>query len=359
MKMPHVTLSIAIDGSGGDKAPLFIIDTLLNISNNSIKNCAKEVDLKNEHDQINSYSYNDSAYKTVHFNNNESFLVNWHIYCTKEHLHFYQKAGINVQVCDNPMNFAIEDVKNGNAKACISAGNTTHYAIEVLRNLERVTGIKRPALVTTAPSKPRDKVLVDVGANLQCNEYELAMFGVMGAIYAQIIHKIPNPKISFLNIGTEELKGPSYIRGARKLYEQTFNETAVFIEADEVFSSDVDVITMDGYTGNMLIKFAAGLSKFFFKSVVNIAKSSFFNKLRGLVAKPLFKQLSSLQASKHNTAVLMGVKGIVIKAHGNSDSEAFKHSLEYAVQMCEKYDFILTQLEKKAALLQKHHEQGL
>lgn len=305
-------IRIAIDGSGGDFAPQCVIEALKKISIN---------------DQI-TYT----------------------IFCTPEHAKCYENAQIEAQICDNPLQTIIQSVKEKAHLACVSAGNTIFYVIEALRNLDKIDGIKRPALVTSSPSYPKDKILVDLGANLTCSDQDLAIFAIMGSVYAKIIGKIDHPKVSFLNIGSESIKGPIYIRQARQLYNQTFRDNADFIESDELFSKNCDVVVMDGYSGNILIKFAAGLSRFFFKSAKEVAHKNLLNKIRGFIAKPLFKQLSSLKADKHNTALLMGVKGAVIKAHGNSNASAFAASVMYAVDICLHQENIEREVEKKAQL---------
>lgn len=223
---------------------------------------------------------------------------------------------------------------------CVSAGETGFYMLQAIKYSRRI--VKRPVLVSSMPSLPRYKILLDMGANLTCTEVDLVRFAILGRCYAKIVGNIERPKVSFLNIGLEDSKGPIYIREALSRYNQCFaTEQADFIEGDGLFEQDTDVVVMDGYTGNVLIKFAAGLSRFFFRNAKSIARNS---PLYGLMAKPLFKKLyTQLNANEHNSAIMMGLEDLIIKAHGNSNVSAFVSTLKYAINACRCYDRLLVE----------------
>lgn len=316
-------ITIAIDGEGGDHASKTVFEAL-----------------------------------TLTYNQWSNVLLK--VFCYQENANiFKQIPNLEVIICPtnengtSTMQAAIHAVKNKEAQACVSAGNTIFYLLESLKTLDKLHLIRRPALISSIPSEPRDKVLVDIGANLQASAMEMAMFAVMGKTYAKYILKRENPKVSFLNVGSETIKGPLYIREAKSLYNQIIKDDidqtdiaieADFIEGDQVFSHDTDIVVMDGFTGNILLKFAEGLAKFFFRKVKENAYRSFKNRIAALFAKPLFKGLSHLNPEKYNSAILMGVDGLVVKAHGNSNGVAFASSIKYAVEMCEVNDQIISSL---------------
>lgn len=287
--------------------------------------------------------------------------VQWKVYCYQENVKLFEKIGVNMIVCESEgnesngtMQAIIKAVKNKEAHACVSAGNTTFYFIEAIKHLNKLPLIKRPALISSMPSKPKDKVIIDIGANLQCSAFDMAMFAIMGRIYAKQMFDRQKPKVSFLNIGSEPNKGPAYIREARTIYNQIFNENtgdmqADFIEGDELFSKDIDVIVMDGFTGNVLIKFAAGFSKFLFGSLKAAAKKSLINMFYGLFAKRLLKDMKDLDHHNHNSGILMGLDGLVIKGHGNSNGLAFASTLCYAVKMANQQEEIINKLKEYSA----------
>lgn len=315
---------IAIDGEGGDNAPLMIAQSL--------------------------------SLAVKHFKN-----VKWEVYCYQENAELFKKAGVQPNICEKgfgetstTMQAIVKAVKEKQVHACVSAGNTIFYFMEAIKQLSKLPLIKRPALITSMPSKPKDKVIIDIGANLQCSAFDMAMFAVMGRIYAENLFGRENPKVSFLNIGSESIKGPAFIREARFLYNQIFNEKtgaieADFIEGDEIFTKDIDVVVMDGFTGNILIKFAKGISKFLFNALKNTAKKSVINMIYGLFAKRLLKGMRELDHNNHNSAILMGIDGLVIKAQGSSSAQAFASTLSYAVKMATEHEDICKKLKEYGA----------
>lgn len=251
--------------------------------------------------------------------------ANWIIFC-KDPAHF---PNYNTIVCED----AITAMFNHQFDACISAGDTGKYLLTALRSCKRL--VRRTPLVSIAPSIHGDKVLLDMGANISCTAEDLLHFAALGKAYAQALDI--GDKVGFLNIGTEEHKGPGFIRDARALYETHFGPS-MFIEPDQLFVTTCDVIVMDGYAGNLVIKAGAGVGQYIKQILHN---QPIWSKL---LAYPLLRSLKqSMNTAKHNTAVLMGLDRLVVKAHGNSTAEAFEHSLKYTLKMAKVFTH-MTQL---------------
>ena len=213
---------------------------------------------------------------------------------------------------DSSMVKMAEAVKSGEADGCVSAGNTGALMSAGLFIVGRIKGVARPALVVTLPTTDgKGFVFLDVGANADAKAEHLLQYAQLGNIYAQKIRGIQNPSVSLLNIGTEAAKGNSLTKKAYDLFEknQSFNFTGN-IEAKTLMDGNVDVVVTDGYTGNMVLKNLEGTAKSIGKMLKETIMSSFKNKLAG--------------------AVLLGLDGTVVKAHGSSNAKAFYSAIKQA-----------------------------
>lgn len=234
---------------------------------------------------------------------------------------------------DSSMVRMAEAVKNGEAGGCVSAGNTGALMSAGLFIVGRLPGVSRPALVVTLPTvSGKGVVFLDVGANADAKAEHLYQNAVLGHIYAANLRGIEQPKVALLNIGTEAQKGNSLTKKAYDLMSQT--EVFDFvgnIEAKSIMEDTADVIVTDGYTGNMILKNLEGIAK----SVGKIAKhsllASFKNKIAALIMKKDIKALAKqLDYSEYGGSVLLGLSGIVVKAHGSSNAKAYYSAIRQA-----------------------------
>ena len=236
---------------------------------------------------------------------------------------------------DSSMRVAINLVKEGKANACVSAGNTGALMATAHYVLKTLPGVDRPAIIATLPTlKPEKEVyMLDLGANVDSAAVNLYQFAVMGSVLVSSITTIANPKVGLLNIGEEEIKGNEQVKQASQIIQENKKINYIgYVEGNDIFKGDVDVVVCDGFIGNVALKTIEGMIKL----IATFAKRSFlrnfFTKLVGIMAKPIFKELSQqLDPGKHNGASLIGLRGIVIKSHGGANQSAFANAIKEAV----------------------------
>ncbi len=233
---------------------------------------------------------------------------------------------------DSSLVIGINMVKNGQADAFVSAGSTGAILTGGLLLLGRIKGIDRPALTGVFPTKGKGSVLLDIGANADCKPKNLDQFGLMGSIYAKNILFIENPKIALVNIGAEAEKGNDLYKSAHELMKNNENYNFVGnIEARDIPDSEVDVIVCDGFTGNIILKLTEGVASKMFRMIKSAILSDIKSKIGGLLLKSSFNKMkASLDSEEQGGVLLLGVNGIIIKAHGSSSSKAIKNAIKQA-----------------------------
>ena len=252
---------------------------------------------------------------------------------------------------DASMNRMLELVKSGEAQASVSAGNTGALISASQLKLRRIKGVLRPAITTIFPSKKRDIVLMDVGANADCRPEFVNQFATMGSLYYEEMFGVSNPKVGLLNIGTEEGKGNEITREAFNLLKNNNDiNFAGNIESREMMDGEVDVIVADGFTGNMVLKTAEGTAKFIFSILKEEIGKSLLGKIGALLLMPILKKLKTkLDSSEYGGALFLGINGISIKAHGNSSAKGIKNALKVANKFAEdKFIDRLTEVMKQS-----------
>ena len=180
--------------------------------------------------------------------------------------------------------------------------------------------------------------MLDLGANKESNENHLLQFSIMGHAFAKI-KKISNPKVAILNIGTEEGKGKEYLQEASNLISKSFlkNDFIGYIEPDQITSGIADVIVTDGFTGNIALKTAEGLSKFITGNFKKIFTKNIINNIAYLILKrDLIKFSNTVNPTKYNGAMVLGLNGIVVKSHGSATPEAFAQALKNCLEFIKK-----------------------
>jgi glycerol-3-phosphate acyltransferase PlsX len=237
---------------------------------------------------------------------------------------------------DSSMRVAINLVKEDQAAACVSAGNTGALMMTARFVLKTLPGIDRPAIVSAFPTLHRDRVVrvLDLGANVDSTPTNLLQFAVMGSVLASTIGNIDKPKVCLLNIGEEEIKGNELVKETANLLTQTniVNYTG-FIEGDQIFQGEADVIVCDGFIGNITLKSMEGAIKLMKTLLKESFMRNIFTKLIALLAKPILKSFAQrLDPGNYNGAAFLGLQGIVIKSHGGANIAAFTNAIEEAMK---------------------------
>ncbi|WP_174274225.1 phosphate acyltransferase PlsX [Sphingomonas bacterium] len=233
------------------------------------------------------------------------------------------------------MGLAIQAVKEGRADAAVSAGNTGALMAMSKLALRTVKGIDRPALAALLPTLgEHDLVMLDLGANTECDAANLVQFAVMGAAYARIVHGIARPRVRLLNIGTEELKGTDELKQAAAALREAQHLPLAFdgfIESDRLGRAEADVIVSDGFSGNIALKTMEGTARFVTDLLRRAFTSSFRSKAGFLLSKPAVHLLRvQLDPNNHNGAVFLGLNGVVVKSHGSASAKGIANAIEVA-----------------------------
>ncbi|MBG3131389.1 MULTISPECIES: phosphate acyltransferase PlsX [Proteus] len=241
------------------------------------------------------------------------------------------------------MRVALDLVKTGDAQACVSAGNTGVLMGLAKLRLNAIDGIERPALVSVLPNQKKGKtVVLDLGANVNCDSKMLVQFAVMGAVMAEEIAEIDSPKVALLNIGEEESKGLDNIREAATVLKSTPNINYIgYVEGNELLTGKTDVLVCDGFAGNVSLKTMEGVIRVFLSliksSTTENKKTSWWMKiLKKWLQKRLIKRFGHMNPDQYNGASLLGLRGIVIKSHGGANESAFTAAIEQAVHAVER-----------------------
>ena len=232
---------------------------------------------------------------------------------------------------DSSMRVAINLVKEGRADACVSAGNTGALMATARFVLKTLPGINRPAIITAIPTMHGHVHLLDLGANVDSPAEVLQQFGIMGSILVQSVEGIAAPKIGLLNIGHEDLKGNETVKAAAELLKSSPINYVGFVEGDDIFTRDLDVVVCDGFVGNVALKTIEGLAQMIASTIKEEFSKNIITKMAGLVAMPIIKALRGrLDNRRYNGATLLGLGGIVIKSHGSADVFAYNQAINEA-----------------------------
>ncbi len=238
------------------------------------------------------------------------------------------------------MSMAIAAVKSGQAGAAVSAGNTGALMTMAKVALRTMPGVDRPALAAMLPTLgANDVIMLDLGANTECDARNLVQFAVMGAAYARIALDLERPRVRLMNIGTEDLKGTNEIRDAAAILRQADLPMAFegFTEGDKIGRGDTDVIVCDGFSGNIALKTAEGTARFVTDVLRRAFTSSLRSKLGFLISKPAMHMLKHhLDPNNHNGAVFLGLNGVVVKSHGNADAKGVANAVHVAARLLEE-----------------------
>ena len=315
-------ITIAVDAMGGDGSPKKIIDGIAHHNKNS-----KSI-----------------FYKI--FGDKEKILSNLPSGLSKDVYEIFDTKN-NVKGTDTPLEaakrgkdtsmwLAIESVKNKEADAIISAGNTGALLVIAKLNLKMIENIDKPALSALWPNEKGMSVVLDLGANIECSDKNLIDFAVMGSSVFKSLYPNEIAKVALLNIGSEEMKGNEVIKETyQKLnrIKSSDYEFKGYIEGNNLMKGDVNVIVSDGFTGNIALKTAEGTANFITKELKKTFTNNIIGKLSGLINYFNFKKFKKrLDPRLYNGAIFIGLDSPVIKSHGATDYIGFSNSLS----VCEK-----------------------
>jgi phosphate acyltransferase len=233
---------------------------------------------------------------------------------------------------------AIDSVRQGAARAVVSAGNTGALMAMAKIQLKTMPGISRPAIAGIWPTVGGQCVVLDLGANLENDEKQLVDFAIMGEAFARVEFGIRKPAVGLLNIGEEELKGHEEIRSAAQILRSSVTDMNFrgFVEGSDIGSGVVDVVVTDGFTGNIALKTAEGTARQFAAMLSNAMRRTLLSKIGGILAASAFRALKNkMDPNQSNGGVFLGLNGVVIKSHGGTDKSGFASAIEVAIDMAD------------------------
>ncbi len=308
--------TIALDAMGGDFGPEVVVPAALNALN---KNEDLKLILVGDQEKIEAQLKSSSADRLS-------------IYHTSQIVEMDDPPAQALRSKkDSSMRVAINLVKEGHAQACVSAGNTGALMATARYVLHTLAGIDRPAINTTLPSIEGHTYMLDLGANVDCKAENLFQFAVMGSVLASAVDEIELPKVGLLNVGSEAIKGNDQVKEANVLLENSSLNYIGYVEGDDIYCGDVDVVVCDGFVGNVSLKTSEGVSKL----ISNFARKSFtknlYTKIIAFLATPIMNEFKgSIDPRRYNGASLLGLRGVVVKSHGGADAFSFQHAIDIA-----------------------------
>ena len=324
-------ITLAIDVMGGDDSPFKILK-------------GTEIFLKQIND-VNIVFLGDIKIIEKSIKDNKFKLLNYKIINTQDNILNDDSPNIIIRNRkDSSISKGLEYIKNINNSGFISAGNTAAIMILSKLKLGMLQGIDRPAICSIIPNKINYSIMLDLGADITPDAKSLFQFSLMGYCYHTIFKPNINPKLAIINIGTELNKGKEYLQEAMELINNSFLKKYFigFIEPNKIPSGECDIMITDGYTGNIILKTASGMSNYFTNNLKNVFSLSFKNKIAYKILQndlKIFKD--NINPDKYNGAIFIGVNGISIKSHGSANAYAFS----CAIEKC--YKFIKHDINKK------------
>jgi glycerol-3-phosphate acyltransferase PlsX len=234
---------------------------------------------------------------------------------------------------DSSMYKALKLVSEGDAQACVSAGNTGALMILGRYILRMLPGIDRPAIISSIPTSLGHCYILDLGANVDCSAEHLLQFAIMGSVMVEAVDGIDKPTVGLLNIGQEEVKGNEQVKLASRLIEEKGGLNYIgYVEGDELYKGKADIVVCDGFVGNIALKSSEGLARLIGQKFQDSFKRGLYRRFLAFLASPVLDELKKqIDPSRRNGASLLGLQGIVIKSHGGANEKCFGFALDQAV----------------------------
>ncbi len=234
---------------------------------------------------------------------------------------------------DSSIRVSVELVKNGEAHACVSAGNTGALMAVSRFVLKMLPGIDRPAIIAALPSMRGSTYVIDLGANVDCGPEHLLQFGIMGATLVAAVEHKDRPSVGLLNIGEEDIKGNEVVKRAAELLRESGLNFIGNIEGDGIYRGEADVVVCDGFVGNVMLKASEGMVQMVRSFIRQEFMRSVLARLAGVIVMPaIYAFRKRLDPRRFNGATLLGLRGIVVKSHGSADVFGFERAIERAME---------------------------
>lgn len=315
-------MKIILDAMGGDNAPVEIVKGAVEAS----KEFNVDVILVGDSEQIENVLKSEDADRSkIEIVHTTEVITN------NDH-----PAQAIRKKKDSSMVVGMRMLKERKGDAFISAGNTGALLAGGLFVVGRIKGIDRPALAPVIPGTNGPFLLMDAGANAECKTQNILQFAMMGDIYSKSVLKVKNPSIGLINIGAEEEKGTEFVKECHKLLKESDLNFKGNVEARDIPDGNVDIVLGDGFTGNVVLKMFEGVAKTIFDILKQEIMSSTRSKIGGLLLKPVFKRFKKrFDYNEYGGAILIGVDGPVIKAHGTSTAKVVKNTIKQAIAIVE------------------------
>ncbi len=311
-------INIAVDAMGGDGSPKKIIDGIIHNHTSNRENFFKIFGQENEIRKYLDKRIDKDFYQIVNTENK--------VKSTDSPLEAAKRGK------DTSMWLSIESVKKKESDIVISAGNTGALLVIAKLNLKMIENIDKPALSAIWPNKKGMSVVLDLGANIECNSKNLVDFSIMGASLYKSLYPTQKSKVALLNIGTEELKGNEVIKETFKILNEKKNsefEFLGYIEGNELMNGEVNVIVSDGFTGNVALKTAEGTANFITDELKKALSGNILGKISSLLNFSNLKKFKKrLDPRLYNGAIFIGLDSPVVKSHGGTDFIGFSNSID-------------------------------
>ncbi|MGH6870815.1 MAG: phosphate acyltransferase PlsX [Rhizomicrobium sp.] len=334
------SLTVSIDAMGGDTGPGIVVAAL---ARSAVR-----------HPQVRFLLHGDEAELKPLFAKRARLLDKVEIRHAPERVRMEEKPSQALRRGRNTSMWrAIGAVKEGAAQVAISAGNTGALMAMSMFQLGVLEGIDRPAIAAIWPTKRGQTVVLDVGANVECDAGQLVDFAVMGEAFARAILGLERPLVGLLNVGAEDQKGHDSVKGAAQILRgaKLPIEFCGFVEGDDIAEGTVDVVVTDGFTGNVALKTAEGTAKLVVHFLRTAMKRSLFGQIGGFFAAGALGVLRrKLDPRASNGGIFLGLNGVVVKSHGGTDALGFASALDMAIDMA-RADVIAKIVADRAAIV--------
>jgi glycerol-3-phosphate acyltransferase PlsX len=318
-------LTIAVDAMGGDQAPGMVVRGL--------------AIAHKRHPNVHFLLYGDETLIAPLLRRRfaKSTVDVLTLHHTAERVTDTDKPSVALRAGRNTsMRLAIDAVASGKAAGVVSAGNTGALMVMAKMVLKTLDGIDRPAIASIVPTVRGEGVMLDLGANIQCDAQNLVQFALMGDVFARTVLGLEKPSVGILNVGEEDLKGHEILKEAAAMLRDPSLPIHYqgFVEGNDIWAGNIDVAVTDGFTGNVALKTAEGVARLYAGLVRMSFRSSLLSRLGYLLARPgLAKFRSRVDPRRYNGAMFLGLNGIAIKSHGGTDAFGFANAISVAVDM--------------------------
>jgi glycerol-3-phosphate acyltransferase PlsX len=334
------SLTVSIDAMGGDTGPGIVVAAL---ARSAVR-----------HPAVRFLLHGDEALLKPLFAKRAKLLERVEIRHSAEFVRMDEKPSQALRRGRNTSMWrAIESVKNAEAQVVISAGNTGALMAMSMFQLRVLEGIDRPAIAALWPTKRGQSVVLDVGANVECDAQQLVDFAVMGQAFARAILGLDRPILGLLNVGSEDAKGHDAVKAAAQILRTAKLpiEFRGFVEGDDISEGETDVVVTDGFTGNVALKTAEGTAKMVVYFLRTAMRRSLFGQIGGFFASGALGVLRrKLDPRASNGGIFLGLNGVVVKSHGGTDALGFASALDMAVDMA-RADVISKIIADRAGLV--------